>query len=316
VWNYTGTDWVKTQGTDAVSGAVLDNTVANPASITTPGRYIVPATGTAGSFVGQESKFADYDGVSFTFSTPTDLIKIVITTGVNVGQTWQYTAANPTKWAQVVSSAISIYPWVLSSAYTAGTVVNYQGNLYQANGTITANTAFTVGTTGATWAAYLKIDDKFAVPTTPATVASGQSVQTAIANLQGQILNMPIAPTINSAVTKIQYGVTGYAYNGSFTVGFYSGTNGTGTLLYSFNLPINGNGTFWVTVPTGTPVQNWASVKISNNYSWFVSPPTSIQFYNAQDQPVLTNAVTGVSGYGNSVKTGNYPTNTLSVTFN
>ena len=187
VWNYTGTDWVKTQGTDAVSGAVLDNTVANSASITTPGRYIVPATGTAGSFVGQESKFADYDGVSFTFSTPTDLIKIVITTGVNVGQTWQYTAANPTKWAQVVSSAISIYPWVLSGAYTAGTVVNYQGNLYQANGTITANTAFTVGTTGATWAAYLKIDDKYAVPTTPVAVAAGQSMQTAIANLQGQV---------------------------------------------------------------------------------------------------------------------------------
>nr|WP_298658906.1 hypothetical protein [uncultured Flavobacterium sp.] len=187
VWNYTGTDWIKIQGTDAVSGAVLDNTVANSASITTPGRYIVPATGTAGSFVGQESKFADYDGVSFTFSTPTDLIKIVITTGVNVGQTWQYTAANPTKWAQVVSSAISIYPWVLSGAYTAGTVVNYQGNLYQANGTITANTAFTVGTTGATWAAYLKIDDKYAVPTTPVAVAAGQSMQTAIANLQGQV---------------------------------------------------------------------------------------------------------------------------------
>jgi roadblock/LC7 domain-containing protein len=188
VWNYTGTDWVKTQGTDDVSGAILDNTIANPATITTAGRYIVPASGVSGVFVGNENKFADFDGSSWTlFITPTDAATVIITTGTNTGQTWKYTAANPTKWAQVVSSAISIYPWVLSGAYTAGTVVNYQGNLYQANGNITANTAFTVGTTGATWAAYLKIDDKYAVPTTPVVVATGQSVQTAIANLQGQV---------------------------------------------------------------------------------------------------------------------------------
>jgi roadblock/LC7 domain-containing protein len=191
VWNYTGTSWVKTQGTDDVSGAILDNTITDPATITTAGRYIVPASGVSGVFVGNEKKFADFDGTSWTlFTTPADATTVIITTGTNTGQTWKYTAATST-WTQVVSGAISIYPWVLSGAYTAGTIVNYQGNLYQANGAIPANTAFTVGTTGATWSAYLKIDDKYTLPANPLQVASGQSIQEAIGNLQGFINRVP-----------------------------------------------------------------------------------------------------------------------------
>ena len=49
------------------------------------------------------------------------------------------------------SAASSITAWSLSTAYASGAQVVYYGIIYQANGAIPANTAFAIGTTGATW---------------------------------------------------------------------------------------------------------------------------------------------------------------------
>lgn len=46
----------------------------------------------------------------------------------------------------------NITTWLQTNRYNAGDTVLYNGAIYQANSVIPANTAFTIGTTGATWA--------------------------------------------------------------------------------------------------------------------------------------------------------------------
>lgn len=136
-------------GNSVPSLSVIDNTITDPANITAPGRYIVPASGVTGSFIGQENKYADYDGSSFTYVTPTNGDKVSIATGANAGNVYNYTGG---QW--VLSAQVTTLPtsnWVSSATYKQGDLVIYQNFTYQANNNIPANTAFNVGTTGATW---------------------------------------------------------------------------------------------------------------------------------------------------------------------
>jgi hypothetical protein len=114
-WVYDGVGWTLVDGTVMVSGAVIDNTIANSANVTVVGRYIVPATGTAGAFVGQENQYADWAGaldetdpanpipINFTFSAPTDGDKVSINSGSNAGTIWSYDGTLWTKEAGTVS---------------------------------------------------------------------------------------------------------------------------------------------------------------------------------------------------------------------
>jgi hypothetical protein len=149
-WIYDGATWVLVQGSYPVSSVVIDNTIANPSSATVIGRYIVPTTGLTGVFVGNANKYADYDGTTWTFTTPTTNTYVSISNGVNANQTWMY---NGTTWAQTVASpSLNVPNWTLNGSYVAGDCRLYtDGQPYLANGTIAANTAFAIGTTGATW---------------------------------------------------------------------------------------------------------------------------------------------------------------------
>lgn len=147
-WVYTTSGWYQLSGASPVSGSIIDKTIADSDLITTVGRYIVPSSGTSNLFVGQENKYADYDGTTFTFESPVNNDRVLIVSGSATGQTWLYSSS---VWAQVVSSALSTYNWTLASSYAATNIVVYKNTLYQANGAIPANTAFAEGTTGATW---------------------------------------------------------------------------------------------------------------------------------------------------------------------
>ena len=147
-WIYTSSGWYQLSGTTPVSGAVIDNTIADSSLIVIVGRYIVPASGTANLFVGNENKYADYDGTSFVFTTPANNNRVVITGGNNAGQTWLYSSS---AWSQVISNALSVSAWVLANSYSATNLVIYNNTIYQANANIPANTPFVEGTTGATW---------------------------------------------------------------------------------------------------------------------------------------------------------------------
>jgi hypothetical protein len=151
-WLYDGTTWILIQGVYPISGVVIDNTITDPSTITTVGRYIVPATGLAGVFIGNANKYADFDGTSWTFSTPANNDNVSISNGTNANKIFKYTLATNT-WAEVVSPVNSVPPaaWVLSNAYTINDWVIKDNKFYRPNAAIPANTAFVEGKTGATW---------------------------------------------------------------------------------------------------------------------------------------------------------------------
>jgi hypothetical protein len=131
--------------------SVIDNTIANSDGITTPGRYIVPVSGTTNLFVGEENKYADYDGTDFTFTTPINNDKVSIAVGTNAGNVYIY-ASGTTTWN--LSAQVTTLPtsnWALGGTYKQNDLVIYQSVLCQANSNIPANTAFTLGTSGATF---------------------------------------------------------------------------------------------------------------------------------------------------------------------
>lgn len=148
-WIYDGVAWVLIEGTTPVSGSVIDNTIADSAAVSTPGRYIVPTTGLANDFVGHANQYADWDGSTWTFTNATTNDAVLINSGPNAGQVWKF---NGTTWsAATQTTGLAAYNWNLTSAYKATDLVIYNNNWYQANGNIPANTAFAIGTTGATW---------------------------------------------------------------------------------------------------------------------------------------------------------------------
>lgn len=138
-------------GNSIPSLSVIDNSIGDPDDITTPGRYIVPVSGTTGVFVGESNDYADYDGSSFTFTTPTNGDKVSIATGPNAGNVYNYSSGT-TSWN--LSAQVTTLPtsnWVIGGTYKQNDLVVYQNVLYQANSNIPANTAFVIGTTGTTW---------------------------------------------------------------------------------------------------------------------------------------------------------------------
>jgi hypothetical protein len=76
--------------TGQASKVVIDNTIADSSLVTLAGRYIVPTTGLSGAFVGQANKYADWNGVTWTFSNPNVNDKVIITTGTNAGNVFQW----------------------------------------------------------------------------------------------------------------------------------------------------------------------------------------------------------------------------------
>lgn len=131
--------------------AIIDNTIADPLLITEVGRYIVPTTGTSGVFIGQENKYADYNGIGFVFSNPIDLDTVTILQGTNAGQVWKYNVNIWEKKSQ--TTGLPIYNWELAKEHKLGELVIYNNTIYQANADMPINTAFTIGTTGLTWRA-------------------------------------------------------------------------------------------------------------------------------------------------------------------
>ena len=128
---------------------ILDNSIANSSSVTAIGRYLVPATGLSNGFIGQANKYADYDGTSFTYTTPTAGDKVTILAGSNIGVIYKYSGGVWTKISQTTPLPTDNY--LVTNAYNINDLVINNSLLYQANAAIPANTAFAIGTAGATW---------------------------------------------------------------------------------------------------------------------------------------------------------------------
>ena len=81
-------------------GAVLDNTITTPPRPVDGVRYIVPATGVSGAWVGNENKIAIGTGSGWAYYTPSNGDSVVVLTGTNAGAT----ATFNTTWAVQTST--------------------------------------------------------------------------------------------------------------------------------------------------------------------------------------------------------------------
>jgi hypothetical protein len=153
-WLFDGTGWKQTKGFDKEAGSIIDNTIGNPIQIRLPGKYIVPATGTLGEFVGQENKYVEWDGPYnigggsdkiFRYTTAEFEDRVVITTGANAGQVWRFNEL--LAWEQVVSARedLIISDYVPNKEYSLGAMVRSPaGDVVVAQGDINVNSPFTL----------------------------------------------------------------------------------------------------------------------------------------------------------------------------
>lgn len=136
---------------------VISNLIVNSASVNQRGRYIVPASGLLGSFAGQANQYADYDGNGFAFLAPTNGDYAQIVDGANIGKVFYY---NGTSWVELSKTTpVATSNYNIANSYIANDLVIRNNKIYQANGNIPANTAFVLGTSGATWKRISEIAD-------------------------------------------------------------------------------------------------------------------------------------------------------------
>lgn len=133
---------------------VIDNTISDSNQVTLQGRYIVPqtvATTVGNRFTGQSGLFADYNGIDWTFTTPAENTTTLVLSGSNAGTNYKYASGT---WSKVNKlTEVGVYVYDSTKAYDANSLALYNGVLYKANDYIPANTAWAIGTTGATWLA-------------------------------------------------------------------------------------------------------------------------------------------------------------------
>lgn len=154
----SGGAWVPkvTAGVLFIQGGTVYNNPSNAFALYTSAGTLLALMGVqfADYATGAPKKISNAS-TSWTISGCTlDLAASTIpTTGDSVGTTMFsniYASSGITSKGTVTTKAISA-TWVQANSYATGEAVIKDGAWYQANGTITAGTAFVVGTTGATW---------------------------------------------------------------------------------------------------------------------------------------------------------------------
>lgn len=127
---------------------VIDVNINNSASITRKGRYTVGPAG-INAFLGKNNWIADYDGSAFTFTIPTLGYRVQVVEGFEIGKVYVY---NGTAWLQnSKTTPIATDNFDIQKDYVANDLIVRNNKIYQANGAVPSNTAFAIGTTGATW---------------------------------------------------------------------------------------------------------------------------------------------------------------------
>jgi hypothetical protein len=246
-WLYDGVEWIKTgesSGGVVISGTIIDNTIADSNSISTVGRYIIPSTGTENAFVGQENNYADWYGevdvvtslpIGFTFVTPTNEDRVVITSSVNAGKIFSF---DGTSWIEEEGTAAIPTAGQLLTI-TNGATITSPGNPDSAWSNV-AGGQFTIPSAG-------KWDVEYCLSFT----STGSNNQARIVNIGG----VEVAGS-RSAQTTAQTGALH-----SMNTGFQLETTGAG--VYQLQARTFNNGTITVrnpTVTTGFPAHYGQSV--------------------------------------------------------
>jgi hypothetical protein len=211
---------------------VIDNTLlVPPTSPSIDDSYLIPATGATDAWLNQGNKIATWTGSAWSFYTPSVNDVTTILTGTNAGTAYLW---NGTAWTvQSVNSSLPLSNWTLSASYLAGSIVVYNSSIYQANGAVPADTAFVVGTTGATWkllnsTGSTKSIAKYTRSTTQTGVAANSVV---ICNVAEQLSGTNISVNTTTGSITLTAGVT-YRLRG--TVGMISHSSATGAMSYQW----------------------------------------------------------------------------------
>jgi hypothetical protein len=261
---------------------IVSNSITDPATITVPGRYLVPASGTSGSFVGQENNYASFDGEDFTFTTPSNGDIISVTNGPNSGTVYTFNAGAWTLTSR--TTPLQTSNWTLSGSYLQGDlVINNTNVLYQANGNIPANTAFAVGTAGATWRGIEPPNTNVPIYV-QAGNNSGQTIPTAavttITNWTTSVNTLPSAWNATTGVFTCPR-AGWYRLRGSVTYATNTGAAGT-----EFNTILSVNG--------GNSYTGWVFKQAAANVITPTTPVEAIHFLNVNDTVVVrTYQITG-----------------------
>ena len=122
------------------------------------GRSIVGTTGLSGVFVGKANNYVDYDGTNFTFNAPNSGERVLLVDNVaNIGQTYEFSGTAWNFLSKTTPLATDNYN--VSRNYQQNDLVVRNNKIYQANDYVAGGTAFTIGTTGATWKRISELPD-------------------------------------------------------------------------------------------------------------------------------------------------------------
>ena len=128
---------------------ILNHNATLPGA-TRVGRSIVGTTGLSGVFVGKANNYVDYDGANFIFTAPSSGERVLLVDNVaNIGQAYEFSGTAWNFLSKITPLATDNYN--VSKNYQQNDLVIRNNKIYQANDYVAGGTAFSIGTTGATW---------------------------------------------------------------------------------------------------------------------------------------------------------------------
>lgn len=135
-------------GIGTITPAATFDVVGNPSSTSSADGLIAPKI-TRAELIAKTAYGANQTGTILYVTDLTGTVNAATNEVIVAG----YYFFDGAKWKNFAASSgqTANYAWSLSNAYMQGTIVTHNNLLYQANGVITANTPFAIGTTGATW---------------------------------------------------------------------------------------------------------------------------------------------------------------------
>ena len=256
-WLFDGATWYLVAGAVPVSAAVLVNTIADSALATDIGRYIVPAAGLAGAFVGHANEYADWDGVTWVFTPAVATDKVTVVSGPNAGTNFGF---NGTVWTPIVTPLNDFWRSGVGGVTLPNGALDLTENIRR-NGFVGLNVdpASTMDVNGSLATAF------FSINAAAYTATQQHSTLDLTNTLSTQAITLPGASTATRRIYTLRN-----ATNVAKTVTSYTSLAGIAstTIAPNTSLVLQSNGSTWVSIGesfTGTMSVGQVVAKASVN---------------------------------------------------
>ena len=230
--------------------AAASPTTAKTANVTAAGYYYYDGS----VWLKSNSNLqVGYKTIVAAYPTTPSKGDIVFTTsdGTVAGTKYRIETYDGTNWV----NDKGVYSYIVTLAYATGDIVKKDGLLYESNAAIPANTAFAIGTTGATWKTLTGTAEYGSVyPTNNSSISSAT-----IADLAGATLNLPSA-----GVYRVYYNIstTGNQDGGHCIIAItdssnvvYNGSSSSSTKIYGGSIASMATQELTITVNAPTSIK-------------------------------------------------------------